>query len=165
MDNGTNGKQLLTQSGYKKLQSELEHLRVVRRKEVAAKIKDARAQGDLSENAEYDAAKEEQREIEARIAEIESIFKNCEVVAETTDDGKVNIGCRVTLLDVEFGEEMVYDLVGPSEANIMKGSISNESPVGNAIMGREVGDVVKVDTPDGDVEYKILKVEHSSADR
>ena len=127
-----NSKTLLTQSGFKKLQDELEHLKVNRRKEIAEKIKDqdelehlkvnrrkeiaekikeARAQGDLSENAEYDAAKDEQRDIEARIEEIEAILKNADVVEETLDDDRVNIGCRVTILDIEFDEEMVFDLV------------------------------------------------------
>ena len=157
-----NSKTLLTQSGFKKLQDELEHLKFNRRKEIAEKIKEARAQGDLSENAEYDAAKDEQRDIEARIEEIEGILKNADVVEETLDDDRVNIGCKVTILDIEFDEEMVFDLVGSSEANSLKGSISNESPVGKALMGREVGDLVSVETQAGEIQYKILKVERSA---
>jgi len=155
------GKTLLTQSGYDKLQSELEDLKVNRRKEIADKIKEARAQGDLSENAEYDAAKDEQRDIEARIVEIEEILKHSEIADAHADDGTISIGSKVTLLDVEFDDEMVLDLVGSSEANSLKGSISNESPVGRALMGKKVGDEVQVETQAGVIEYKVLKVERS----
>lgn len=159
-----NGKTLLTQAGYKKLQDELEYLKVTWRKEIAEKIKDARAQGDLSENAEYDAAKDEQREKEGRIVEIEEILKNCEVVeSSAAGDGKINVGCHVVLLDVEMEEQMEFDLVGSSEANSLKGKISNESPVGNALIGKEAGDTVTVESPAGDIEYKILSVEHNAA--
>ncbi len=157
-----NGKKLLTQSGYDKLQSELENLKVNARREIADKIKEARAQGDLSENAEYDAAKDEQRDIEARIGEIEQILKNCIVVQETVEEGRISIGSRVLLLDIEEEEEMELDLVGSSEANSLKGRISNESPVGKALMGKEVGDVVQVETQAGVIQYKVLKVEHST---
>lgn len=157
-----NGKKLLTQSGYDKLQSELENLKVNARREIADKIKEARAQGDLSENAEYDAAKDEQRDIEARIGEIEQILKNCVVVQETVEEGRISIGSRVLLLDIEEEEEMELDLVGSSEANSLKGRISNESPVGKALMGKEVGDVVQVETQAGVIQYKVLKVEHST---
>ena len=157
-----NGKKLLTQSGYDKLQSELENLKVNARREIADKIKEARAQGDLSENAEYDAAKDEQRDIEARIGEIEQILKNCIVVQETVEEGRISIGSRVLLLDSEEEEEMELGLVGSSEANSLKGRISNESPVGKALMGKEVGDVVQVETQAGVIQYKVLKVEHST---
>lgn len=157
-----NGKKLLTQSGYDKLQSELEHLKVNARKEIADKIKEARAQGDLSENAEYDAAKDEQRDIEARIREIEQILKNSTIVQEIVEEGHISIGSRVTLLDIEEDDEMELDLVGSSEANSLKGRISNESPVGKALIGKEVGDVVQVETQAGVIQYKVLKVEHST---
>ena len=140
-------KNLLTYAGLKALEEELHDLKVVKRKEVAGKIKEAREQGDLSENAEYDAAKDEQRDIEARIEEIEKILKNAEVVVEDEVDlGKINVGCTVRLYDVEFDEEMEYKIVGSSEANSLQGKISNESPVGKALMGKKVGDLVEVDT-------------------
>ncbi len=157
------GKRLLTQSGYEKLQSELEDLKVNARKEIAEKIKEARAQGDLSENAEYDAALDEQRDIESRIVEIEEILKNSEVMDEHPDDGTVNIGSRVKIREVETGFDMEIDIVGASEANSLKGRISNESPVGTSLMRRKAGDTVTVETPEGVVHYEILQVQHSVA--
>ena len=128
-------KNILTYQGLKKLEDELQELKVVRRKEVAAKIKEAREQGDLSENAEYDAAKDEQRDIEARIEDIEKILKNAEVVVEEEVDlDKISIGCNVKILDIEFDEELEYKIVGSTEANSLKGKISNESPVGKALL-------------------------------
>lgn len=153
-----NGTVLLTQAGYDKLYAELEDLKVNKRKEIADKIKEARAQGDLSENAEYDAAKDEQSEMEGRIEEIETIFKNFEVV-ENEDDGKINIGCRIVVRDVEIDDTMELNMVGSSEANPLDGFISNESPVGQALMGKETGDKVTVDSPAGPIEYEILSVE------
>ena len=124
-------KRLLTYAGLKALEDELEHLKVVKRKEVAGKIKEAREQGDLSENAEYDAAKDEQRDIEARIEELEGILKNAEVVVEDeVDFDKINVGCTVKVFDVTFDEEMEFKIVGSTEANSLEGKISNESPVG-----------------------------------
>ena len=146
----------------KALEDELENLKVVRRKEVAGKIKEAREQGDLSENAEYDAAKDEQRDIEARIEELEKILKNAEVVVEDeVDSDKINIGCTVTVYDEEFEEEMEFKIVGSTEANSLQGKISNESPVGKALIGREVGDEVAVETQAGEITYKVLKIERS----
>ena len=134
-------KSLLTYAGLKKLEDELHDLKVNRRKEVAGKIKEAREQGDLSENAEYDAAKDEQRDIETRIEEIEKILKNVEVVVEDeVDVDKINVGCTVKVYDVEYDEEMEFKIVGSSEANSLQGKISNESPVGKALIGRSVGD-------------------------
>ena len=136
-----NKKNILTYAGLKKLEDELEHLKVVKRKEVSQKIKEAREQGDLSENAEYDAAKDEQRDIEARIEEIEKILKNAEVVVEEEVDlDKISIGCKIRILDCEFDEELEYKIVGSTEANSLKGKISNESPVGKALLGKKVGD-------------------------
>ena len=156
-------KNLLTFTGLKKLEEELHDLKVVRRKEVAGKIKEAREQGDLSENAEYDAAKDEQRDIEARIEEIEKILKNVEVVDEDEVDlEKISVGCRVKVYDIEYDEEMEFSLVGSSEANSLKGKISNESPVGKALLGKKVGDAVKVETPSGEFEYKILAIHRSN---
>ncbi|MDY5846443.1 MAG: transcription elongation factor GreA [Bariatricus sp.] len=155
-------KTLLTYTGLKKLEDELENLKVVKRKEVAVKIKEAREQGDLSENAEYDAAKDEQRDIEARIEELEKILKNAEVVVEDDVDlEKINIGCTVDVYDREFEEEMEFKIVGSTEANSLAGKISNESPVGRALIGKKVGDVVAVETQAGVIEYEVLKINRS----
>ena len=155
-------KKLLTYAGLKKLEDELHDLKVNKRKEVAGKIKEAREQGDLSENAEYDAAKDQQRDIEARIEEIEKILKNAEVVVEDeVDVGKINVGCTVKVFDVEFEEEMEFKIVGSSEANSLQGKISNESPVGRALIGRRVGDKVSVETQAGIVEYEVLEIQRS----
>ena len=156
-------KNLLTYAGLKKLEDELHDLKVVKRKEVAEKIKEAREQGDLSENAEYDAAKDEQRDIELRIEEIEKILKNAEVVVEDeVDEGKINVGCKVIVLDMEYDEEMDFQLVGSTEANSLQGKISNESPVGKALIGAKQGDVVDVELADGEVmQYKVLKIERN----
>ena len=156
-------KNILTYEGLKKLEDELQDLKVVKRKEVADKIKEAREQGDLSENAEYDAAKDEQRDIEARIEEIEKILKKAEVVVEEeVDTDKVSIGCKVVIYDCEFEEELEYKIVGSTEANSLKGKISNESPVGKALLGKKVGDIVKVETQVGELEYKVLSIEKSN---
>ena len=156
-------KNILTYEGLRKLEEELEDLKVVRRKEVADKIKEAREQGDLSENAEYDAAKDEQREIEARIEELEKILKNAEVVDEDeVDVDTINIGCKVKVLDVEFDEELEFRIVGSTEASSLQGKISNESPVGKALLRHKVGDVVEVETQAGVIEYKILEIQKSN---
>lgn len=156
-------KNILTYEGLKKLEDELQDLKVVRRKEVAQKIKEAREQGDLSENAEYDAAKDEQRDIEARIEELEKILKNAEVVDEEEIDlDKINVGCKVKILDIEYNEELEYKVVGSTEANSLTGKISNESPVGRAIIGASVGDIVTVETPAGELQYKILEIQRSN---
>ncbi len=156
-------KNILTYEGLKKLEDELQDLKVVRRKEVAQKIKEAREQGDLSENAEYDAAKDEQRDIEARIEELEKILKNAEVVIEDEVDlEKISIGCSVRILDCEYNEELEYKIVGSTEANSLKGKISNESPVGKALLGKRAGDVVKVETQAGELEYKVLSIHRSN---
>ena len=156
-------KNLLTYEGLQKLESELHNLKVVKRKEVAQKIKEAREQGDLSENAEYDAAKDEQRDIEARIDEIEKILKNAEVVVEEEVDlDKISVGCRVKILDMEYDEELDYKILGSTEANSLKGKISNESPVGKALLGAKVGEVVTVETQAGDLNYKVLEIQRSN---
>ena len=156
-------KNILTYEGLKKLEDELENLKVVRRKEVSQKIKEAREQGDLSENAEYDAAKDEQRDIEARIEELEKILKNAEVVVEEEADlDKVSIGCSVKILDCEFEEELEYKIVGSTEANSLKGKISNESPVGKALLGKQVGDTVTVEPPAGEFSYKVLSIHRAN---
>ena len=156
-------KNILTHEGLQTLKNELQDLKVVKRKEVAQKIKEAREQGDLSENAEYDAAKDEQRDIEARIEEIEKILKNAEVVDEDEVDlEKVSVGCKVRIYDCDFEEELEYKIVGSTEANSLQGKISNESPVGKALLGAKVGELVKVETQAGVMEYKILEIQRSN---
>ena len=135
-------KNVMTYEGLRALEDELEDLKVNRRKEVAQKIKEAREQGDLSENAEYDAAKEEQREIEARIEEIDII----------------TVGSTVKLFDEEFGEEVIYKIVGSSEANILQNKISNESPVGKELIGKKKNQKITVETQNGLLKFKILQV-------
>ena len=156
-------KNILTEEGLAKLEDELQDLKVNRRKEVAAKIKEAREQGDLSENAEYDAAKDEQRDIEIRIEEIEKILKNAEVVSsKDVDANAINIGSTVRIKDLSSGEEMQYKIVGSTEADILGGKISNESPVGAALIGKSVGDVVDVETQAGVLQYKVLEIRRVS---
>ncbi len=155
-------KNMLTYEGLKKLEDELQDLKVNKRQEVAQKIKEAREQGDLSENAEYDAAKDEQRDIEARIEEIEKILKNAEVIDEDEFDAEtVNFGSEVTVLDKDLNEKVTYKIVGSTEADILKGKISNESPLGEALMKKKVGAKVVVEAPDGNFEYKILDIKRS----
>jgi transcription elongation factor GreA len=152
-------KTVLTYEGLKKLEEELQELKVVRRKEVAAKIKDARGQGDLSENAEYDAAKDEQAEIEARIALVEKILRNAEVIdEEELDQETVSIGSKVRILDMEFNEEVEYLIVGSTESDPMGGRISNESPLGAALLSKKCGDTITVDAPQGSLQYKVLLI-------
>lgn len=156
-------KNILTYEGLQQLEAELQDLRVNRRKEVAQKIKEAREQGDLSENAEYDAAKDEQRDIEARIEEIDKILRNAEVVLEEdVDVDQINIGCKVKILDLEYNDELEYKIVGSTEANSLKGKISNESPVGKALIGAKIGQTISVETQAGVIDYKILEIQRSN---
>ena len=142
-----NKKNIITYEGLKLLEEELQELKVNKRKEVAQKIKEAREQGDLSENAEYDAAKDEQRDIEARIEEIDKILKNAEVVVEDEVDlNNISIGCRVKIMDLEYDDILDYKIVGSTEANSLKGKISNESPVGKALLGKKIGETIEVET-------------------
>ena len=159
MEQAQTQKSLMTYEGVKRLEEELDHLKLVRRQEIAQTIKEAREQGDLSENAEYDAAKDEQRDIEARIDEIEKILRSVEVVAEEDNDGKqVNVGCTVTLLNLDTDQEVTYQIVGSNEANSLEGKISNEAPVGAAIMGKKTGNKVTVQTPAGEMHFKVKKI-------
>ena len=156
-------KNILTYQGLRKYEDELHDLKVVKRQEVAQKIKEAREQGDLSENAEYDAAKDEQRDIEARIEDLEKILKNAEVVVEDEIDiDKISVGCKVEILDVEYNEKVIYKIVGSTEANSLKGKISNESPVGSALIGAQAGDTVQVETQAGVLKYKVLEIQRSN---
>ena len=152
-------KVLLTSEGLKKLQDELDNLKNVRRKENTAALKIAKSFGDLSENSEYDEAKNEQAEIEARIAEIENMLKNAEIIDESdiaTD--VVSIGSKVTVKDIDDGEICEYLIVGSTEADPMKGKISDESPVGTALLGHKIGEVVSVEAPMGVLEYEIVNI-------
>jgi len=152
-------KVILTYNGLRELEDELQNLKVVRRKDVAEKIKEARAQGDLSENAEYDAAKEEQGEIESRIVELEKILKNAEVIDEEEISlDTISVGCKVKIYDFEFEEEIDYAIVGSTEADPLKYKISNESPVGSALIGSKIGDLVEAETPNGVVKLKVLDI-------
>lgn len=156
-------KNILTYEGLRKYEEELHDLKVVKRREIAQKIKEAREQGDLSENAEYDAAKDEQRDIELRIEELEKLLKNAEVVDEDEVDlDKISIGCKVKVYDVDFDEEMEFKIVGSTEANSLQNKISNESPVGRALLGKRVGDVVDVETQAGIIQYKVLEIQRVS---
>lgn len=155
-------KNILTYEGLQKLEEELHDLKVNKRKEVAQKIKEAREQGDLSENAEYDAAKNEQRDIELRIEEIDKILKNAEVVIEDeVDFDVINIGCKVRIYDLGLKEELTYKIVGSTEANSLKGKISNESPLGRQLLGKRVGDIVNVETHGEVIQYQILEIQRS----
>lgn len=160
---GKGKKIILTSAGVKEYENELFALKEKLHQEIAQKIKEAREQGDLSENAEYDAAKDEQRDVAARIEELETMLKNVVVVDEDEVElDKISIGCKITIFDMTYNEELEYKVVGSKEANVLKGKISNESPVGKALIGHKVGDIVEVETPAGLDSYKILKIEKSN---
>ena len=152
-------KMILKKDGLKKLQDELENLKSVRRIEVAERIKQAIAFGDISENSEYDDAKNEQAFIEGRIQELEQKLRNVEVISEDKKSKReVTMGCTVVVRDMELEEDMEYTLVGTAEADPEAMRISNESPVGAAILGQKVGKVVEVQAPVGAIKYKIMKI-------
>src|SRR5690554_7130021 len=150
---------LLTKEGLAKLEAELEMLKTQKRREVAERIRAARELGDISENSEYDDAKNEQAFIEGRIAALEKTLRRARVVsADQAQDGAVVLGSRVRVRDVELGEEMEYRVVGSAEADPSENRISNESPVGKALMGHREGEIVSVKVPDGTIQLEILKV-------
>ncbi len=150
---------VLTKEGVAKLEAELENLKTVRRQEVAEKIKVALSFGDLSENSEYDEAKNEQGIVESRIAEIEATLAHAQIIdSDDITTEKVGIGAVVKLLDKEMDDEMEFQIVGTSEANIDKGQMSDESPIGAAIIGKKIGDVVDVETPSGVIQFEILDI-------
>ena len=150
---------LLTSEGLAKLENELEDLKTIRRKEVADKIKVAISFGDLSENSEYDEAKNEQAMIEARILQIEAMLKNVKILdSGSLDTETVNLGSRVRVLDTEFVEEETFQIVGSTEANPDQGRISDESPIGKNLLGHRVDDIVAIPVPNGTVTYKILEI-------
>mgnify|MGYP001033279582 FL=1 len=142
------------------LKQELTYLKTVREKEVAAQIKEARSFGDLSENSEYDEAKNEQGKLYSRIAEVENILQNCVVIeAHTEDPDAVRLGSRIRVLDLEFNEEELYQVVGSQEADPMNGRISEDSPFGRALLGRAAGEEVHVEAPAGVLRYQILEIQ------
>ena len=150
----------ITAEGLQKLEEELAQRKGAIREEILERIKEARAQGDLSENSEYDQAKEDQGKNESRIVELEQMIKTA-VIIDTTASGKegiVSLGCTVVLKDVETGEEETYAIVGTTEADPFNNKISNESPVGSAILGKKVHDVVVANTPAGELSYEIMEV-------
>lgn len=150
---------ILTSEGLEKLEKELEYLKTVKRQEVAAEIKVALGYGDLSENSEYDEAKNKQAQMEIRIVEIEAMLKNAKVIDETEiSTDTVSVGCTVTVFDIEFDEEIKYSIVGSTEADPSNGKISDESPVGSALLGKKVGDIVEVPAPAGSIELKVVEI-------
>ena len=148
----------LTAEGLEKLEQELDYLKTSKRKEVAEKIKTARAFGDLSENSEYDEAKAEQVEVEERIKTIENMLKNIEIIDGDVDTKQVSLGSKVKILDIEFDEEIEYTIVGSTEADPSQMKISDESPVGFALLGQKKGKIVEVEVPDGVLKFKILSI-------
>jgi transcription elongation factor GreA len=148
----------LSPERYEELKQELVYLKTVREKEVAEQIKEARSFGDLSENSEYDEAKNEQGKLYSRIAEVENILANCSIIEEDNDGDHVRMGSTVVVLDKEFDEELTYKIVGSQEADPMNGSISEDSPFGKALLGHNKGDEVVVDAPAGQIRYQILDV-------
>ncbi|MCR3922441.1 MAG: transcription elongation factor GreA [Firmicutes bacterium] len=150
---------ILTYGGLEKLEKELEHLKSIRRREVAARIKTAISFGDISENSEYEDAKNEQAFIEGRIITLEKMLRNVSLIEDAKNDsGTVTVGSTIMLKDLEFNEDFEYKIVGSAEANPAENKISNESPVGKAILGKEVNDVVEVSVPAGVLKYQILQI-------
>ena len=148
----------LTAEGLEKLEQEFDYLKTTKRKEVAEKIKTARAFGDLSENSEYDEAKAEQVEVEERIKTIENMLKNIELIDGDVNTKQVSLGSKVKILDMEFEEEIEYTIVGSTEADPSQMRISDESPVGFALLGQKKGKIVEVEVPDGVLKFKILSI-------
>ncbi len=144
----------------RELEQELHYLRTTREKEVAEQIKEARSFGDLSENSEYDEAKNEQAKLYGRIAEVENILANAVIIDETEEaDGVISLGCTIKVQDMETGDEELYAIVGSQEANPMECRISDDSPFGKAMLGHAVGDVVVIEAPAGSMKYKVLTIE------
>lgn len=149
----------LTEDGLKQLEEELEYLKTKKRKKVSEKIKVALGFGDLSENSEYDEAKNEQAQVEARIVSVENMLKNAIVIDESErDTSKVELGATVTIHDIEFDEDITYKIVGSTEADPDEGRLSDESPLGKSLMGKAEGEMIDVDAPAGVIQYKILKI-------
>lgn len=154
-----NNETLITAEGLEELKRELEELKLVKRKEISEKIKVALAFGDISENAEYDEAKNEQANVESRIAKLELLIKNAKIIKESKQKGIVNVGSKVKIKDLEYDEIMEYTIVGSAEADPFKGKISNVSPLGKALIGKKIGEVIEVVSPSGDIiKYEIIVV-------
>ncbi|ORU00667.1 Transcription elongation factor GreA [Anaerovibrio sp. JC8] len=151
---------LLTADGLKKLQEKLDYLKSVKRLEVADRLKAAIALGDLSENSEYDDAKNEQAFLEGEIAELEEKIRHAKIIENSADSNVVSMGSKIVLKDLEFDETEVYQLVGSTEADPDEGKISNESPVGAAIIGKTVGEVVEVHVGENIINYEIVEIKH-----
>lgn len=150
---------LITKEGLEELRAELDYLKAEKRLEIAEKIKVARSFGDLSENSEYDEAKNDQAKLENRINEIETILKHHKIIEEGSSRSKVvNVGTRVKILDIELDEETEYKIVGSAEADPVNGKLSDESPIGAALLGHKEGETVVASTPQGDLEFKIVKI-------
>ena len=150
---------LLTFEGLKKLEEEVEYLKTVKRKEIAERIKVAVGFGDLSENSEYDEAKNDQAQVEMRIVELENKLRNVKIIDEDEIETKtVQVGNVVQVLDVEFDEKIEYKIVGSTEADVTENKISNESPIGSALLGKKKNETVDVETPGGMIQFKILKI-------
>ena len=151
----------MSQAQYDKIQAELDYMETVRTREVAEQLKEARGFGDLSENSEYDEAKSEQGKLYSKIAELHNLLENAEIVeADVVEQGVVGLGSVVTVLDVEFGEEETFQIVGSQEANPMDGKLSEESPIGRGLLGHKEGETVTVKAPAGEMQFKILAVKH-----
>jgi transcription elongation factor GreA len=150
---------LLTEEGLEKLKQELEHLKTTKRHEVAQRLKEAIAQGDLSENSEYDAAKEEQAFIESRIITLENMIRNAKIIGSNLDKNIVSVGSKVTIQELPDGDKETYTIVGSAESNPSECKISNESPIGKELIGRRVDDVVHVATPSGTIQFKIIEID------
>jgi len=148
----------VTAEGLQKLKDELEHLKVVKRKEVAEALKQAKAFGDLSENSEYDEAKNEQAEVERHIAELEDILKNIELIKAVDKKNHVTVGSSVKVFDLDFEEELTYTIVGSTESDPMENKISDESPIGRALLGKKPGEEAVAETPAGSLKMKILEI-------
>jgi transcription elongation factor GreA len=149
---------LLTKEGYEELEKRLEYLKLEKRPEITERIRVAREHGDLSENAEYDAAKNEQAQIEGEIIEIEEKLKHAVIIKDGVKKGVVSLGSTIDFVDTETGEEFTYELVGTTEADAENGKISNESPIGNALLGRKAGETIVVSVPAGSITISIKKV-------
>ncbi len=159
----TNARQfMLTEEGLKQREEELEYLKSVKRKDIADKIKVALSFGDLSENSEYDEAKNEQAQVESRILELETMLKNAVIIDESDlSTDVVKIGGKVKLVDLDSGEEEEYQIVGSTEANPFKGSISDECPIGRAVVGRKLGETIEIEAPGGVIRYQIVEIARS----
>lgn len=150
---------LLTEEGLAKLKEELDQLKTVRRQQVAVRLKEAIAQGDLSENSEYDSAKEEQAFIESRIVTLQNMIRNAKVINQDEQDKNfVGVGTKVKIQEIPEGDTEVYTIVGSAESDPVAGKISNESPIGSELIGKGIGEVVTVPTPDGTLQFKILEI-------